>query len=91
MARQKVEASRVAVEKVVYAAGFVELVGACAAYVAATGWIVRSSRSWSSSAPEQASMVGQRAKVRAADRIEHEVELGDLELGEGFAELLRGP
>jgi hypothetical protein len=91
VAREKVEAGRVALEKVVHAAGFVELVGACAAFVAATGRIVPQLAQLEFTGAEQESMAGQLARVRAAaDWIEHAVESGNLGLDEGFAELLRG-
>jgi hypothetical protein len=91
VAREKVAAGRVVLEKVVHAAGFVELVGACAAFVAAAGRIVPSLAQLEFTDTEQATVAGQLVRVRAAaDWIEHAVESGNVSLDEGLAELLRG-
>lgn len=91
VAREKVEAGRAAIEKVVHAAGFVELVGACAAFVAASGRIVPSLAQLEFTDAEQQTVAGQLVRVRAAaDWIEHAVESGNVSLDEALAELLRG-
>lgn len=91
IAREKVAAGRVALEKVVHAAGFVELVGACAAFVAAAGRIVPQLSQLEFTDSEQATVAGQLVRVRAAaDWIEHAVESGNVSLDESLAELLRG-
>nr|WP_253740331.1 DUF6192 family protein [Nonomuraea thailandensis] len=70
---------------------FVELVGACSAFVAAVGRVLPTLRGHAFTAEEKATVARNLGRVRAtADWLEAAVESGDVSLDEGLARLLRG-
>jgi hypothetical protein len=80
-----------AFERVEHTLGYVELVGACHAFVSATGRIVPTLRGRGFSEAERAVLHTNVAKVRgAADWVEAAVDTGNVSLDEGLAALLRG-
>ncbi|GIH97966.1 DUF6192 family protein [Planobispora siamensis] len=79
-----------ALRRVEHTLGFIDLVGACAAFVAAGGRIVPALRGRSFTDTERASVHKNLARVRStADWIETAIDTGDTTLDEGLAALLR--
>jgi hypothetical protein len=80
-----------AAAQVAHSLGYVELVGACHAFVSAAGRVVPTLRGRAFSTAERAVLDTNIAKVRgAADWIEGAVQSGNVSLDEGLAALLRG-
>ncbi|MEW2354231.1 DUF6192 family protein [Spirillospora sp. NPDC029432] len=79
-----------ALERIQHSLGFVDLVGACAAFVASTGRIVPGLRGQSFTEEERAVVHRNLARLRgAADWVEAAVDTGNTSLDDGLAALLR--
>jgi hypothetical protein len=77
--------------QVEHTAGFLDLVGACTAFVATVGRAVPAMRGSRFTDDEQATVHRGAARVRAAvDWLESAVDTGNTSLDEGLAKLLRG-
>lgn len=77
--------------RIEHTAGFMELVGACSAFVATIGRAVPASRGQRFTEDEVATVHRGAARVRAAvDWLESAVDTGNTSLDEGLAKLLRG-
>ncbi|WP_218952138.1 DUF6192 family protein [Amycolatopsis anabasis] len=80
-----------ALEQIERSEQFVELVGACSAFVASVGRTLPTLRGHKFSTPERETVHRNVARVRTtADWIETAVDTGEVSLDEGLARLLRG-
>jgi Family of unknown function (DUF6192) len=80
-----------ALPRIAHTMEFVDLVGACALFVASVGRIIPSLRGKDFSDDERETVHRNVAKVRGmADWVETAVDTGNADLDEGLAKLLRG-
>ncbi|MEU4657636.1 DUF6192 family protein [Streptomyces sp. NPDC023723] len=70
---------------------FLDLIGACHAFVAPANRVVPGLRGRTVGEDERTLMLENTARVKGAlERIEHAVETGDVDMDEALAQLLRG-
>lgn len=79
-----------AIEKLTHSVEYIDLVGACAQFVASVSRVLPGLRGHAFTAEEKGSVQRNLARVRStADWIQHALDTGDVSLDEALAELLR--